>query len=53
LESASEEDREIYMVGQGEQPAEKITEENTRETEQVLAHVARLEAATAGKKHND
>jgi hypothetical protein len=39
-ESDSEGDRAIYMVGQGEQPAEKTTGEIARETEELLARAA-------------
>jgi hypothetical protein len=41
------------MVGQGEQPVEKTIEEIVRETEEELVRAARLEAAAAGKRHND
>jgi hypothetical protein len=36
-----------------QQPIEKTTEEITKETKEVLTRVARLEAAAAGKKHNE
>jgi hypothetical protein len=41
------------MVGQGEQPTKKTIKAIARETEEVLARVARLEEAAADKKHNE
>jgi hypothetical protein len=48
----SDDDRGVYMVGQGEEPTEKTTKEIAREMEEALACLARLEAAAASKRHN-
>jgi hypothetical protein len=47
----SEGDREVFMVGEGEQPLEKTIEEITREVEEEIARAARL--VRTGKKHNN
>jgi hypothetical protein len=48
----SDDDRGVYMVGQGEEPAEKTTKEIAREMEEALVCLAKLEAAAASKRHN-
>jgi hypothetical protein len=55
-ESESEGNREVYMVGQGEEPPEMTIEEIQREEEEEeeiarTTHLAR--DAERGKKHND
>jgi hypothetical protein len=42
LESDSEDDREVYMVGQGDHAPEKTTEELQCEADEVIAWAARL-----------
>jgi hypothetical protein len=45
--------REVYMVGNKEEPPEKIIEEIQREAEQEIARAARLaREAERGKRHN-
>jgi hypothetical protein len=52
-ESDSEGDREVYIVGQGEEPHEKTVEEIQREVEEEIARAARLARdAERGKRHN-
>jgi hypothetical protein len=41
-ESDSECGREVYMVGNGEEPPEKTTEEIQQKAEDEIAHAARL-----------
>jgi hypothetical protein len=51
LEFDSEGDREVFMVGEGEQPAEKTIEEVTREDKEEITLVARLaKEANRGKE---
>jgi hypothetical protein len=51
--SNSEGGKEVYMVGQGEQPNEKTTEEIAREAMEEIARAARLtKEADKGKWHN-
>jgi hypothetical protein len=52
-ESDSESNREVYMVGQGEEPPEKTIEEIQREVEEEIAWAAHLARdAERGKRHN-
>jgi hypothetical protein len=52
-ESESEGEREVYMVGQGEEPPEKTIEEIQREVEEEIAWAAHLARdAERGKRHN-
>jgi hypothetical protein len=52
-ESDSEGDREVYIVGQGEEPHEKTVEEIQREVEEEIARAAHLARdAERGKRHN-
>jgi hypothetical protein len=54
LESDSEGDGEVYMVGNGEEPQEKTIEEIQREAKEEIAHTTRLDReAEKGKRHND
>jgi hypothetical protein len=51
--SDSKGDREIFMVGQGEQLAKKTIEEIVREDEEELAGATQLARdANKGKRHN-
>jgi hypothetical protein len=50
LESDSEGDREVFMVGEGEQPPEKMVPGIAQEAEEKIARATRL--ARTGKKHN-
>jgi hypothetical protein len=50
LESDFEGNREIFMVGDGEQPRNKTIEEIAREAEDEIAEAAHL--ARTGKRHN-
>jgi hypothetical protein len=51
--SNSEGDREVYMVGQGDQPSDKTTKEIQREVDEEIAREARLARdAERGKMHN-
>jgi hypothetical protein len=53
LESDSEGGGEVFMVGNGEEPPEKIVEEIQREAEEEIAHKACLaREAERGKRHN-
>jgi hypothetical protein len=49
-ESNSEGNREVFMVGEGEQAPEKTVEEIAHEGEEGIARVARL--TKMGKRHN-
>jgi hypothetical protein len=52
-ESDSEGDREVYMVGQGDELPKKTGEEVQREAEAKIARAARLaKEDKKGKKHN-
>jgi hypothetical protein len=52
-DSDFEGDREVLMVGQGEHPIDKMTEEITQEAEEKLARAAQLARdADKGKRHN-
>jgi hypothetical protein len=54
LESDSEGDREVYMVGNEEEPPEKTVEEIQREAEEEIARAARLAREDeSGMRHND
>jgi hypothetical protein len=54
LESNFEGDREVYMVGQGDEPPEKTIEEIQWEAKEEIARAARLARdAERGKRHND
>jgi hypothetical protein len=49
----SEGDREVYLVGQGDEPPEKTVEEIQWEAKEEIAQVAHLARdAQRGKKHN-
>jgi hypothetical protein len=53
-ESDSEGDREIFMVGEGEQPTEKTTRENAHEAKEEIARAAQLaKEANRVKRHNN
>jgi hypothetical protein len=53
-ESESEGEKEVYMVGQGEEPPEKTIEEIQQEAEEEIARASRLASdAERGKRHND
>jgi hypothetical protein len=52
-ESDFEDDIEVYMVGQGDQPPERTAEEIQRETEEEFTRAAPLARdAERGKRHN-
>jgi hypothetical protein len=51
LESDFEGNREVFMVGEGEQPPKKTIEEIAREAKEEITLVAHL--ARTGKRHND
>jgi hypothetical protein len=54
LKSDSEGGREVFMVGQGEQPVAKTTEEIAREAEEEIVRVAQLaKEADKGNRNND
>jgi hypothetical protein len=50
LESNFEGDKEVFMVGGGEQPSHKIAEGIAREVEEEIAQTTRM--AMMGKRHN-
>jgi hypothetical protein len=51
--SEFEGDREVYMVGEGEEPLEKTVKEIQREAEEEIARAACLARdAKKGKRHN-
>jgi hypothetical protein len=51
-ESDSDGGREVYMVGKGEPPTDKTTEEIALEAEEETACATRLAQEEAGKRHN-
>jgi hypothetical protein len=51
-ESDSDGGREVYMVGKGEPPADKTTEEIALEAEEEMACATRLAQEEARKRHN-
>jgi hypothetical protein len=54
LESDSEDDKEVYMVGHGDQLLEKTAEQIQREAEEEITRAAHLARdAERGKMHND
>jgi hypothetical protein len=53
-ESESKGEREVYMVGQGEESPEKTIEEIQQEAEEEISRTSRLASdAERGKRHND
>jgi hypothetical protein len=53
LESDSEDNWEVFMVGEGEQPPRKTAEEIAQEIEEEIAQATRLaKEARTGKRHN-
>jgi hypothetical protein len=53
MESDSEGDREVYMMGNGEELPDKTVKEIQRETDEELARTTRLvREAERGKRHN-